>query len=86
MNTAEHGSTYLPLQKRVMVNFTKEACSRGGGVKFQNYSEWNYNNYFEILDRRWFDMKKLEKYASGMSPQNIFCSGLTSLPCLFLGM
>ena len=57
MNTEEHGSTYRPLQKRLMINFTKEACGRGGEVKFQKYSEWNYNNYFGIMDRRWFDMK-----------------------------
>ena len=70
-----------------MINFTKEACGRGEEVKFQNYSEWNYNNYFEIVDRRWFDMKFLEKYASGMVPQN-FSFALVSLHSLafFLGM
>ena len=41
MNTEEHGSTYPPLQKRVMMNLTKEACGQDGGSKFQNYSEWN---------------------------------------------
>ena len=41
---AENGSTYHPLQERVMINFTKEACGWGGEVKFQKYSEWNYNN------------------------------------------
>ena len=30
----EHGSTYHPLQKRVMTNFTKEACGWGREVKF----------------------------------------------------
>ena len=38
MNTAEHGSTYHLLQKRAMINFTKEACGWGGEAKFQNYS------------------------------------------------
>ena len=38
MNTVEHGSTYHPLQKRVMINFTKEACGQGGEVNSQNYS------------------------------------------------
>ena len=47
--TAEHGSTYRLLQKRVMINLTKGACDRGGEVKFHNYSEWNYNNYFKIV-------------------------------------
>ena len=36
-------------------------------MNFQKYPEWNYNNYFEILDWRWFEMKFLEKYASGMA-------------------
>ena len=35
--TAEHGSTYRPLQKRVMINITKEACGRCGEVNFHNY-------------------------------------------------
>ena len=35
MKTAENGSTYCTLQKRVMINFTKEACGRGRGVNFQ---------------------------------------------------
>ena len=52
MKTAEHGSTYLPLQKRLMINFTKEACARGEEVKLQKYSECNYNNYLEIMERR----------------------------------
>ena len=34
MNTAEHRSTYRSLQKRVMINFTTEACGRSGEVKF----------------------------------------------------
>ena len=33
---AENGSTYHPLQERVMINFTKEAFGQGGEVKFQN--------------------------------------------------
>ena len=33
MNTEEHGSTYRPFQKRVIVNFIKEACVRDGEVK-----------------------------------------------------
>ena len=59
MKPVEHGSTYRPLQKRVMINFTKEACGRGGAVKFQKYSERNNNNYFKILDWRWYEMKIL---------------------------
>ena len=37
VNTAEHVSTYCTLHKRAMINFTKEACGKGGEVKFQNY-------------------------------------------------
>ena len=81
MNTEEHGSTYRPLQKRLMINFTKEACGRGGEVKFLKYSEWNYNNYFGIMERRWFDMKTLEKYAHGMSP-HFFLFAMDSLHSL----
>ena len=29
-NTTEHVSTYYPLQKRLLINFTKKACGRGG--------------------------------------------------------
>ena len=65
--TTEHLYTYCPLQNTAMINFTKEACDRGREVKFQNYSECNYNNYLKIVDRRWFEMKTLEKYASGMA-------------------
>ena len=39
MKTVEHGSTCCPFHKRVMINFTKEFCGRGGEVKFQKYSE-----------------------------------------------
>ena len=78
MKTAEHGSTYQPLQKRVMINFTKKACGWGGEVKFQKYSEWNNKNYFKIVYRRWFEMKTLEKYTSGMVPHN-FSFALDSL-------
>ena len=41
MKNEKHGSTYRFLLKRVMINFIKEACGRGGEVKFHNYSEWN---------------------------------------------
>ena len=34
----------------------------------QKYSECNYNNYFEFLYWRWFEMKKWEKYTSEMDP------------------
>ena len=54
MKTAEHAYTYRTLQKRAIINFTKEACGWSGEVKFQKYSEWNYNNYFEMVDRQWF--------------------------------
>ena len=54
-----------------MVNFATEACGLDREVKFQKYSEWNYNNYFKIVDRWWFEMKTFEKYASGMYPKNI---------------
>ena len=30
MKTAEHVSTYRPLQNRVMINFTEESCGWGG--------------------------------------------------------
>ena len=49
MSTAEHGFTYRALQKRVMINFTKEACGRGGEVKFQKHSEWNFKHYSKIF-------------------------------------
>ena len=78
MKTEERGSTYRPLQKRVMINFTKGACGRGREVKFQKYSEWNYNNYYNIVDQWWFEMKILEKYASGMAPHK-FSFALDSL-------
>ena len=64
MNTVEHWSTYHILQKKVMIHFTKKACGWGGEVTFQEYLEWNYNNYFKIVDRQWFEMKFLEKYAN----------------------
>ena len=69
--TAEHGYTYRPLQKRAIINFTKGACGWGGVVKFQMYSEWNYKNYLEIVDRRWFETNTLDKYASGMATHKI---------------
>ena len=72
MKNAEHGATYHPLQKRVMINFTKEACGWVREVKFQKYLEWNYKNYSKIVDRRWFDMNTLEKYAIGMAPHKIY--------------
>ena len=68
MNSEEHVSTYCPLQKRVVTNFTKESYGRGREVKFQKYSEWNHKNYPNFFDRWWFDMKTLENYASGMAP------------------
>ena len=85
MKTAERVSTYQPLQKRVMINFTKKACGWGGEVKFQKYSEWNNNNYFKIVYRRWFEMKTLEKYASGMAPHKFLFSldSLHSLACFW---
>ena len=55
-----------------MINFTKEAYGWGGEVKFQRYSEWNYNNYPVIVDQLWFEMKTLENYASGMAPHKFF--------------
>ena len=85
MKNAEHGSTYRPLQQRVMINLTKEDCGRGGEVKFQKYSEWNYKNYFRIVERRWFDMKNLENYASGMDPHKFSfdMESLNSLSCFW---
>ena len=67
------------------MNFTKEYCGQGGEVKFQKYSEWNYNNYSKIVDRRWFEMKFLEKYLSGMAPQNnsFAMDSLHSLACFW---
>ena len=69
MKTEEHVSTYHLLQKRVMTNFTKEACGRVEEVKFQKYPEQKYNNYFKCLEWRWFDMKTLDKYTIRMAPQ-----------------
>ena len=37
MKDSKHGYTYHPLQKRVMKNFTKESCGRGGEVKLHKY-------------------------------------------------
>ena len=86
MNTAENGSYYRPIQKRAMTSFTKESCGRGGEVKFQNYSVWKYKNYFKILDRQWFEMKKLENYSSGMAPQIFILLWNHFTPLIFLGM
>ena len=54
-------------------------------MNFQKYSEQNYNNYFEIVDWRWFEIKNMDKYASGMSPQkNKFSlKSLHSLSCFW---
>ena len=85
MKTEKHGSTYRHLQKRAMINFTKEACGRGGELKFQKYSEWKYNNYFGIVYRGWFEMKTLENYASGMAPHtfSFALDSLHSLACFW---
>ena len=77
MKTEEHGSTYCPFQNRAMLNFNDESCGWGREVKFQKYSEWNYNNYFGILDRQWFEMKTLDNYASGMAPHKMINVPLT---------
>ena len=41
-------------------------------MKLQKYSEWNYNNYFEIVDRRWSEKKSLDKYTRGMAPHKFY--------------
>ena len=85
MKTPEHGSTYRTLQKRLMINFTKETCGRGGEVKFKKKLEWNYKNYFQILDWQWFDMKTLKKYASGMDLHKFYLdlNSLNHLACFW---
>ena len=35
MKTAEHGSTNPPIQKRAMINLTKETCGLGMELKLQ---------------------------------------------------
>ena len=37
IKTVEYGSSYRPLQKRMMINLTTESCGQGGEVKFQRY-------------------------------------------------
>ena len=37
MKTAQHGSTYIHLHNRLMINLTKEDCGLGREVKFQRY-------------------------------------------------
>ena len=78
MKTVEHGSTYRLLQNRVMINLSKDACGQGREVKLQNNLERNYKNHFEILKRRWFEMKTLDNFASGMAPHK-FSFALDSL-------
>ena len=82
MKNVEHGSTYSPLTKRAMINFIKEACGQVREVKFQKYSEWYYNKYFGIVYQKWFEMKTLEKYSSGMAPQffRFLSDNFTPLP------
>ena len=53
-----------------MIFFVKEAYGWGGEVKYQKYTEWYYNNYLKIVDRRWFEMKSLEKYDSDIYSSN----------------
>ena len=72
MKSAENGYNYRPLQKRAMINFTKEACDWVREVKLQKYSELNYKNNFKIFDRRWFETTTLDKYASRMVPQTFY--------------
>ena len=54
-------------------------------MKFQKYSEWNYNIYSGIVDWRCFEMKNLEKSASGMDPHKISFTpeSLQSLACFW---
>ena len=85
IKTVEHVYTYRPLQKRVMINSTKKACGWYGELKFQKYVEWNYNNYFKIVDHWWFEIETLDKYASGMAPHkfSFHMDSLHSLACLW---
>ena len=66
INIGEHGSTYRPLHKRSMIKFNKESCGWGREVRLHTYPENNYNNYFKLVNRRWFEFKILEKLKSGM--------------------
>ena len=84
MKTKKHVSTYCSSQKRVMISITEEACDWGGKVKLHKYSEWYYINYLKNLDRRWIEMKVLEKYASEMDLYKFYFA-LESLHSLFYG-
>ena len=55
----------------------------GSELKFQKHSEWNYNHYFKILDRWWFEMNFLKKYTGGMDTSKFYSymGSLHSLAC-----
>ena len=85
MKCAEHGSTHLIIHKRVMINFTKEACDLCRELNFQNNSEWSHKISLKNLDWRCFDLNFLEKYATGISPHKFYfdLNSIHSLYCFW---
>lgn len=61
-------SSARPFQKRAEIVLVKLACGRPGEVKFQQFTEWVFLPYFQMLDPGWTEMKTLEKYSSPMAP------------------
>lgn len=57
---------YGSLQRRSWLATLLLAAGRPGEVKFVDMSNWAYNPFFQALDIKWFEMKKLIQYAMPM--------------------
>lgn len=55
-------------QDRCMLVTVFLAVGRGGEVKFNDYSEWQYHPRFQVTDIGWTELKVLEKYSCPMVP------------------
>ena len=56
------------MEERMQLLMIYLAMGRVGEVRFQNYKDWEWHQYLEVLNQSWTEMKKLQKYAMPMVP------------------
>ena len=56
------------LMKRLTIQLTSDCIARGGEVRYQNYDDWTWHPFIELLDVTWKEMKTIHNYGMGVVP------------------
>ena len=68
LKKAKRGGRFL--QEACWVSLLNDAIGRGGEIRLQNFSHWEWHEHLQLTNAPWTELKTLSRYAMPMVPHS----------------